>query len=211
METRESKKIDDAVRAAMREQMEEVIKRVQVTVNEQTQEAIKGVADTLKRLQSMMDQQGAAITELRSNQPHLDSGQSSKPLGKFSAQPKSNVDIATSHATDYPIQLRSPKIDFPIFEGTDLKDWLCKVKQYFEIDFTPGEWKVRIAAMYLEGRALKWYHSFVQSLEVNHTVTWEELVGELQSRFGDKAYEDPMAELKELTQEGSLQEYLEEF
>ena len=33
----------------------------------------------------------------------------------------------------------------------------------------------------------------------------------LKSRFGERAYEDPMADLKSLTQTGSLQEYMEEF
>ena len=34
---------------------------------------------------------------------------------------------------------------------------------------------------------------------------------ELQAQFGDRAYEDLMAKLKELTQDGLLQDYLEEF
>ena len=111
METRELKKIDDVARAAMREHMEEVLKRVQTSVNEQTQEAMKGVTNTLKRLQTIMDQQSAAITELKSNQLYLDSGSASitgmTRLGKYSAQHKGNAEMTTAFATEYPIQLKT--------------------------------------------------------------------------------------------------------
>ena len=33
----------------------------------------------------------------------------------------------------------------------------------------------------------------------------------LKGRFGERVYEDPMADLKSLVQTGSLQDYLEEF
>lgn len=42
-------------------------------------------------------------------------------------------------------------------------------------------------------------------------LSWEEYVEGLKGRFGERIYEDPMADLKGLTHLGSLQDYLKEF
>ena len=150
--------------------------------------------------------------ELRSNRADgmlpIGSGTSSstKPAGNTN-----NRSELLNSIEPYPLHLRAPKIEFPVFDGYNLNDWVYKAEQYFELDLTPDDWKVRVAVMYFEGKALKWYHAYTQNFEVVQVVKWGELVKDLHLRFGEKAYEDPMAELKELQQEGELQEYLEEF
>ena len=40
-------------------------------------------------------------------------------------------------------------------------------------------------------------------------ITWNAYVQALGARFGGLAYEDPMSDLKNLRQEGNLQDYIE--
>lgn len=42
-------------------------------------------------------------------------------------------------------------------------------------------------------------------------VDWEEYVKSISARFSTHAYDDPLAELRNLRQEGSLQGYLDAF
>ena len=114
------------------------------------------------------------IAELKSKKrgdsPALSSN--TTPTGKAPAKHTiRDADAINAAMMECPLQLRSPKLDFPVFAGNDLSDWLCKARQYFELDMTPDEWKVKVAAMYLEGRALKWYHAFMQNWEGNQVVT----------------------------------------
>ena len=110
-----------------------------------------------------------------------------------------------------PLQARAPRVEFPTFEGEGFKDWVYKAEQYFLIDMTPDVWKVRLASMYLEGKALTWYHHYTQNHSCAQNINWEELKTAMHSRFGERGSEDPMAELRELNQKGDLQPYLEEF
>ena len=67
--------------------------------------------------------------------------------------------------------------------------------------------KVKIAAMNLEGKALQWHQIFMKSRLTRETLSWDEYVKELSSRFGDSLYDDPMGEPKSFRQTGSIQEY----
>ena len=49
--------------------------------------------------------------------------------------------------------LKSPKLNFPEFDGTDPDGWIAKAEKYFELAKTPDEQKVSIAEVYLTGRA----------------------------------------------------------
>ena len=63
----------------------------------------------------------------------------------------------------------------------------------------------------MKGRALQWHQSFIKNRNQTEEPPWEEYVEALTSQFGEKVYEDPMADLKGLVQSGSLREYMEEF
>lgn len=64
------------------------------------------------------------------------------------------------------------KIDFPIFSSGDPRGWLLKAKKYFRYYQIPGEEKVEIASMHLEGDALDLY----SWLSNGQFIFWEELV-----------------------------------
>ena len=48
---------------------------------------------------------------------------------------------------------RTPKIDFPSFDGTDPHNWRMRCENYFDVCEThPQQW-VRVATIYFTGRA----------------------------------------------------------
>ncbi|KAF3538415.1 hypothetical protein F2Q69_00024854 [Brassica cretica] len=93
---------------------------------------------------------------------------------------------------------RLSKIIFPAFDGTELRDWLSKCEQFFDIDGTPPELKVRLAAMHLTGKATKWHHNYM-STRYGLFPSWTEYIVEISARFS-KLFDDPLAELVALKQ-----------
>lgn len=101
------------------------------------------------------------------------------------------------------------KVEFPRFEGTDLRSWLYKCNQFFQLDDIEDAQRVRLAAIHLEGRALLWHQNYMKKCK-NILPTWAKYTEEITLRFGE-LYDDPMAELKALTQTGSVQNYHDAF
>ncbi|PKI69639.1 hypothetical protein CRG98_009994, partial [Punica granatum] len=107
---------------------------------------------------------------------------------------------------------RIGKLDFPQFCGDGVREWLYRCEQFFEVDETLDEVKLKLVVIHLEGRALQWHQSYVRSMGVEgKSVSWNEYVAVVGSRFGDYGYVDPMADFKNLKQVGSVQEYMNEF
>ncbi|KAF2311234.1 hypothetical protein GH714_021109 [Hevea brasiliensis] len=75
----------------------------------------------------------------------------------------------------------STKLEFPRFSGEGLEGWLLRVDYFFE---------VRGSIAYLD---------------------WGAYVGAITARFGSNAFEDPLADLRNLKQVSSLQDYLDAF
>ena len=104
-----------------------------------------------------------------------------------------------------------PRMEFPQFNGDDMVGWVYKCEQYFLLEATPPELKVRVASVYLEGKASQWHRLFMKSRIPNDALKWEEYIKAMNCRFGPNAFEDPMFDLTNLKQEGSIQEYMDEF
>lgn len=47
----------------------------------------------------------------------------------------------------YSASTRQTKVDFPRFSGEDLRGWLYKCENFFELDGTPWDMKVRVATV----------------------------------------------------------------
>lgn len=104
---------------------------------------------------------------------------------------------------------RLTKIEFPRFNGEDLKSWLYKVNHFFLLDNVNELAKVPLASLHLEGIALNWHQGYLQNRNMLHPV-WKEYVIDLTARFGE-AIDDPMAELMELRQPGTVKQYHDTF
>ena len=109
------------------------------------------------------------------------------------------------------IQAKLTRLEFPKFHGEGLNEWLCKCEQYFDFDETADDFKLRIASLHLEGRALQWHQNYMGNKGNQRVLQWEEYIHALSIRFGEALYYDPMAELKNLRQVGTVQTYLDKF
>ena len=101
------------------------------------------------------------------------------------------------------------KVEFPKFDGTLLKDWLYKCEQFFTLDNTPLESKVRLASMHLVGSALQWHLNCMRSRFQIYSY-WPEYILDPTLHFGE-AFSDPLSELVNIKQTGSVQEYVNAF
>ncbi|KAL8148579.1 hypothetical protein AgCh_005810 [Apium graveolens] len=108
-----------------------------------------------------------------------------------------------------PFAARMTKVEFPKFDGTELRLWLYKCNQFFQLDEVTDPQKVRLAVIHLEGKELLWHQTYMQ--RCNHVIpTWSKYTEDITVRFG-YLYDDPMAELKALKQQGTVQDYHDAF
>lgn len=103
---------------------------------------------------------------------------------------------------------RLAKVEFPKFQGDNVRDWAFKCEQFFLIDNTPEIEKVKIASLHLDDKALLWHRQFVRL--VGDNVGWEMYKTAITQRFGS-VFEDPMAELKNAKYDKSAKEYQDLF
>ncbi|KAG8384927.1 hypothetical protein BUALT_Bualt04G0169000 [Buddleja alternifolia] len=98
-------------------------------------------------------------------------------------------------------------IEFPKFNGEDLRGRIYRCEQFFEVDDTLPQSKVRIAVVHLEGKALHWHKIFMKKRLPRDLAHWGEFVKAVNDRFGTLLYEDPMSELVNLKQTSTIQAY----
>jgi hypothetical protein len=103
---------------------------------------------------------------------------------------------------------RMSKIEFPRFNGDDVKSWLFRCKHFFKIDDVQENMKVELAAMHLSDKALVWHEQFLK--KHGDGCPWEMYAEQALKRFGN-VFEDPMVELKNLKQTSIVQVYQDQF
>ncbi|XP_013594359.1 PREDICTED: uncharacterized protein LOC106302390 [Brassica oleracea var. oleracea] len=97
-----------------------------------------------------------------------------------------------------------------MFDGSELREWIYRCEQFFSIDSTPPELKVRLASLHMTGKELPWHHSYLAN-RYNIFPLWPEYVAAASYRFSE-LYDDPLSELVSLKQVNeSVDEYLEKF
>ncbi|KAL4309278.1 hypothetical protein GQ457_01G012100 [Hibiscus cannabinus] len=101
-----------------------------------------------------------------------------------------------------------PKIELPMFEGSNPRGWIKKCQKYFALLEIQEEHKMDLASMHLEGRAETWFDGYIMQ---KHRITWHEFTADLCHRFSDRTYRDVIEEFNKLTQRGSVEEYQERF
>nr|GEW46137.1 retrotransposon-related protein [Tanacetum cinerariifolium] len=100
------------------------------------------------------------------------------------------------------------RIEFPKFSGDDVKDWVYRCKQFFKVDGVPDGRKIQLASMHMFDATLVWYQQYMNKYLDN--TPWKHFEVEVVKRFGI-LYDDPIVELKNLKQTGSVQTYQEAF
>ncbi|KAJ4807007.1 polyprotein [Rhynchospora pubera] len=101
-----------------------------------------------------------------------------------------------------------PKLDFPIFDGSELNEWLMKAEYYFDIYQIPVSHKTRIVVLNFVGEASSWYRNFRMRFE---NPPWELLIDELYARFQNNMAQELIGEFKRLHQGGRVNDYIKQF
>lgn len=61
------------------------------------------------------------------------------------------------------LQLRTVRLDFPVFNGEKCTEWLFKVYQFFQHYQIPEHQKLGLASMHMEGKTLIWFQDLANS------------------------------------------------
>lgn len=134
-----------------------------------------------------------------------------------------NASTSGNHATEYfrhhrqglpPTyagMTRLAKVDFPRFNGENVKEWLFKVEEFFGIDNTPMELRVRLASIHYDQMAAAWHQSLAQSEQDAYVIEdWDQYKVLLKERFED-VLDDPIADLKKLQETAGISDYHAKF
>ncbi|GKE95079.1 putative mitochondrial protein, partial [Tanacetum coccineum] len=89
-------------------------------------------------------------------------------------------------------------------QSEDVRGWLYKCEQFFEIDHVSDPHKIQLASIHLYGAASLWHRQFVKLMGGN--ASWDSFKEVDLLRFGS-AYDDPMADIKNLRHTGTIKEY----
>ena len=103
---------------------------------------------------------------------------------------------------------RMTRVEFPKFNGDDVRDWVFRCEQFFLLDNIPDEQKVRLISMQLYDKAMLWHRQFIKLYGEN--VTWNVYKEAIIQRFGT-VFDDPMSELKNVKYETTAKAYQDAF
>lgn len=105
--------------------------------------------------------------------------------------------------------IKTPKFDFPRFNGQDPRGWLTKCEKYFQLIPTPDlRARVFCAALHMEGDADIWYRTIE---EEKTNLLWPEFSRLVCQRFSKSGYENIVGQFNKLVQRGSVDEYINKF
>jgi RNase H-like domain found in reverse transcriptase/Reverse transcriptase (RNA-dependent DNA polymerase)/Integrase zinc binding domain/Retroviral aspartyl protease/Ty3 transposon capsid-like protein/Integrase core domain/Chromo (CHRromatin Organisation MOdifier) domain len=101
-----------------------------------------------------------------------------------------------------------PRVECPGFYGDDIVAWIHRCNSYFEMHQVPDHLKTKLATMQFRDKASEWYDGFL----IDHDPPdWPTLIRLIKKRFQRQGGKNGMDELKELHQNGSVEEYIEQF
>ncbi|XP_074265326.1 uncharacterized protein LOC141587757 [Silene latifolia] len=106
---------------------------------------------------------------------------------------------------------RFSKIEFPRFNGEDVQGWVYRCEQFFEVDSTNEDLKVKLVSIHLEGKALLWHQSLMKTNLQGLWPVWGVYKAAILARFGSQPYDDPISELMNLKHSGTVEAYQEKF
>ena len=103
---------------------------------------------------------------------------------------------------------RGPKLHFPEFTGEDCDGWIRKAEKYFELVGIPNEDRVRIAVLYVSGKAEYWWRG--TGCNAN-TLPWHHFCRMVGDRFNQVSEYEIIGQFHNLKQVGSVVDYVDIF
>jgi hypothetical protein len=97
-----------------------------------------------------------------------------------------------------------PKIDFPKFDGSDVRVWLDKSSAYFHLYAIPPDFFVTAASLHMTDRASNWFQTYKHS---QGAFSWEHFVVAVSREFEVNTHHIKIKELLMLRQTWSVEDY----
>lgn len=95
-----------------------------------------------------------------------------------------------------------------MFNGDDPTGWIARAVVYFRVQGTQEELKVSLAQLCMDGPTIYFFKGFTDD---NENMPWEKLKDALLERYGGLGDVSVFEQLSALHQEGSVEEYIQEF
>ncbi|KAG5393287.1 hypothetical protein IGI04_023250 [Brassica rapa subsp. trilocularis] len=203
--------------------MLKLVEEIRTGQERQTNE-FRQLADALEEQYNKLERlifEHVSHTQAQGKQPFNDAGGSEMvdPTSADSNRPLDPLDLQRfcqytpgdgSSPPPNTLSNRLTKMTFPPFDGTEFRDWICRCEQFFNIDNTAHEMKVRPAAMHMIGKPLQWHMNYLAE-KFRIFPSWTDYIIALAGRFNG-LFDDPLADLVALKQgTDSVEEYLENF
>jgi hypothetical protein len=127
------------------------------------------------------------------------------PKPEPSKQPKS---FPKQNKKEQPSKHAMPKMNFPIFDGSDPKVWLDNCLSYFDLyQLHEGMW-ITAATLHLKDNASKWYRAYKQK---NTFKNRKQFCAIVEQEFGANDFRSAITDLLELKQHSTVEEYTTQF
>jgi len=106
------------------------------------------------------------------------------------------------------IVAKGPNLQFPEFDGQDSDGWIRKAEKYFEMVGVPNEDRVKIAVMYIKGKAeFCWRGIGANSAQL----PWHQFTRMVGDRFNEVSSYEIIGQFHTLKQTGSVSDYVDKF
>ena len=103
---------------------------------------------------------GSHLTLHSATMPQVTKKSIPRVVGESSGHAIEIADIPTGGSDHSARRGWMPKMDFPLFEGSDSCIWLDKCEAYFALYHIPDDFQVTAASLHLSGRAAHWFQSY---------------------------------------------------
>ena len=143
------------------------------------------------------------------NRGNSEKGLLSSPEGSHSR----NSDMGTREQGEKTVRstfhASTPKLEIPAFRGDNPREWIRKLRRYFQLLHIPLEQWMELTEFHLEGKAEVWYQGFKSTR--GNKVDWMEFSRELCKRFGTLGQMDPVEEFNKFQLSSIVLAYQEKF
>uniref|UniRef100_A0A1S3X3P8 Reverse transcriptase domain-containing protein n=1 Tax=Nicotiana tabacum TaxID=4097 RepID=A0A1S3X3P8_TOBAC len=189
-----------------REELQALLQEAQAANEARITEAVaQSESRMVNQLQQLSLQLQEFIVGFNKNQGKDSDAGASSNVGNQPYRPENRPNQLTGNS----VVPRYTKLDFPTFDGSeDPLIWLHRCEKFFSNQRTNEVDKVGLAAFHLLGEAQLWYHQVEQEYP---SVDWSEFKEYCALRFGPPLGSNPLGDLVNLKQTGSIEEYQRPF
>ncbi|XP_026416754.1 uncharacterized protein LOC113312214 [Papaver somniferum] len=176
--------------------------------------SIKDEISSMKTSVNNLDSRLLSIFDLLSNIQHQ--GSNHPPDRPSPGDSHSNGDsfddirqlIRNIHPPNTGKFTRTPKVDFPRFNGTNPRGWVLKCERYFHLHNFPDEEHVDMVVIQFDSQVDSWYLNYQQG---KGSIPWSTFVQDLYARFEDVAHDNYVGSFNKLSQTTTVKDYYDKW